>query len=184
MDTAPPAETCADIELFVHRAGAEDPQLVRISATATVRQLIEHHEASPGEDSIWVEERDDPLDLDARLEHVGLGHRRHAHLGRCRTLTVVVRFNGTTKTREFLAVATKGRVFAWATGPQGFALSAAQRPKHALAVRGADHFLDPDVHVGSLAGPRGSRSGGGDELACPRRPRSHWQASTRHRPGV
>ncbi len=55
--------------------------------------------------------------------------------------------------RSSLAVATMGRVFAWATGPQGFALSAAQRSKHALAVPGADHFLDPDVHVGSLAGP-------------------------------
>ena len=153
MDTTPTTETSHDIALFVHQHGAEEPLLATTSAATTVRALIEQVGADPLADSIWVEDRDDALELDASLEAAGLGDRSHAHIGRCRTVSVTVRFNGTTRTHVFRPATTIARVFTWAAGPQGFNLPAEQRPKHALAVAGADHFLDAEVHIGSLADP-------------------------------
>lgn len=138
------------MHIYAHRQGSEDPELIEIEATASVRELLAGSDDGDGDGLIWVDEHDDPVELDITLEAAGIGHRHHVHRGRCRTVEVRVRFNSETDEREFRPAATIARVFAWATGPKGFDLPAEQIPKHVLAVPGADHFLDANVHIGSL----------------------------------
>ena len=135
------------MEIYLHTAGKEDPELVEVSATARVGELVEGTDSAEG--LIWLENSEEPLDLGATLESEGVSHRGHVHRGRCRKVGVMVRFNGT-KSHVFPPGTTIDRVLKWATGEHGFDLSPAETAKHALALPGADHLLDPRVHIGSL----------------------------------
>ena len=141
------------MELYVHLAGKEDPELVDLPETTVVQELVASAEADAAQELIWLEDADDPLEPSATLEAAGLKHRAHVHRGRCRRVDVNVRFNAVAKSREFSPASTAARVLKWATGKQGFDLTPAEAAKHTLAVPGADHALDPRVHMGSLVGP-------------------------------
>jgi hypothetical protein len=137
------------MELFLHSAGQEDPELVEIEASALVRELV----VSEEDGHVWVEEAEEELDLDITLEAAGIRHRHHVHRGRCHRVEVTVRFAGREIPHSFAPAATIKRVFTWATGKDEFDLSPEQRAKHVLALPGADHFLAWTVHVGSLVTP-------------------------------
>ncbi len=138
------------MELYVHSEGQEDPELV---VTATVAALVVVREGDDVE-MIWIEDAEEPLELDITLEAAGVGHRHHVHRGRCRRVDVRVRYNGD-RSHDFPPSATVRRVFEWATGPKGFNLTPEEKAKHVLALPGADHALDRSVHIGSLV-TRGS----------------------------
>lgn len=137
------------MEIYIHGPGHEDPELVEVEATAQVRDLLSHNDPDDDE-QIWIGEAEDPVGLGVTLNAAGISHRDHLHRGRCRRIEVEVRFNSSTRERKFPPGVVIARVLAWATGPEGFDLPAEQGPKHVLAVPGADHFLAPDVHIGSL----------------------------------
>jgi hypothetical protein len=139
------------MDVYVHSQG-EDPERIEIEASALVRELLVVQEGG-GVEQIWIEERDEALDLDITLEAAGIHHKHHVHRGRCRSVEVEVRFNGERLPHSFRQVATIRTVFDWATGPQGFGLTPEQKVKHVFALPGADHFLDWGVHVGSLISP-------------------------------
>lgn len=138
------------MELYVHLAGKEDAELVDLPEKTVLRELLVSAEADGSEELLWLEDADDPLEPSITLEAAGLKHRDHVHRGRCRRVDVKVRFNAVVKSREFSPASTASRVLKWATGKQGFDLTAAEAAKHALATPGADHALDPRVHIGSL----------------------------------
>jgi hypothetical protein len=137
------------MEIYVHSTRDEEPRLVVIEASATVSELVG---AADGEETvlIWLEEADEPLELEITLEDAGARHRHHVHRGRCRRVEVRVRYGGRDAERSFSPAATIERAFAWATGPEVFNLTAEERAKHVLALPGADHFLAWTVHVGSV----------------------------------
>jgi hypothetical protein len=66
-----------------------------------------------------------------------------------------VRYGGVPKEKSFSPASTVERVFEWATGPNGFNLTPAEKAKHVLALPGADHPLDSATHVGSLVSHEG-----------------------------
>ena len=135
------------MEIYVHSSESEDPILVEVEVGSTVRELAVVVE---GDESIWVEEGEEPLVLDVTLEQAGIGHRHHVHRGRCHRVEVRVRFNGAHHARHFSPAVTIARVYAWATGPEAFQLTPEQRANHMLALPGADHGLDGGVHIGSV----------------------------------
>jgi hypothetical protein len=137
------------MEIYIHSAGREDPDLIEVQADARVRDLIEVRDGDDAE-LIWIEDGDEPIELDITVEATGLSHRHHAHRNRCRRVDVRVRFGGNDRSHDYAPSTTIGRIFEWATGESGFDLPAEQRPKHVLAVPGADHFLAKSVHIGSL----------------------------------
>lgn len=137
----------SEIEIYVHSEGSEDPKLVRLERTAFVRDLLGSEDE---EHLLWTDEQDEPLDVNATLETSGVRHRDHVHRGRCRTVHVEVRYNSDRIHRDFRQVAKIKRVFEWAVGDEGFNLASEQRAKHVLALPNADHFLNWNVHVGSL----------------------------------
>jgi hypothetical protein len=135
------------MEIYVHSVGREDPELVEVSATDRVGELVEGEPG--GENLVWLENAEEPLDPSATLEAARVSHRGNVHRGRCRKVETTVRFNGS-KSHAFSPATTVDRVLKWATGEHGFDLSPAEAAKHTLALPGADHPLDPRVHIGSL----------------------------------
>ncbi len=137
------------MEIYVHTAGREDPELIEINETVVVRELLAVGQDPADAELVMIEEQEEPVNLDMTLVAAGIGHRHHVYRGRCRRVLIRVRYNGD-KSHEFHSAATIRRVFDRATGPDGFNLTPAERVKHVLALPGADHFLDWDVRVGTL----------------------------------
>lgn len=136
------------MEIYVHTAGSEEPELIEIDGTARVRELLVIGQGQ-GAELVMIEAVAEPIDLDITIEEAGIRHRDHVHRGRCRRVGVRVRYNGD-KSHEFHPVTTIRKVFEWATGSDGFNLTPEQKAEHVLAVPGADHFLDWEVRIGSL----------------------------------
>jgi hypothetical protein len=137
------------MELYLHTAGSEDPELIDREPTSTVGALV-LTEAGEEPELVWLQEHEEPLDAELTLEQADIGHRGHVHRGRCRHVEVRVRYGGVDHERSFVPSATIKRIFDWATGPDAFDLTPEQRLKHVLALPSADHFLAWTVHVGSV----------------------------------
>jgi hypothetical protein len=134
------------MEIFVHTASREDPELHTIESDSPVRSL----QGAEPDALIWLGDADEPVDLGLTLAQAGIGHNAHLHRGRCRRVDVTVRFNASAFEADFGPGAPVRRVYEWASGPDGANLSPEQAAKHVLAVPGADHFLADSVHIGSL----------------------------------
>lgn len=137
------------MELFLHTPEKEDAEIIEVEATATVRSLLIEDDADGG---VWVEEVDEEIDLDITFEAAEIHHRHHVHRGPCHLVEVIVRWNGDHE-HTFGPSRTIATVEKWAFGPEVANFSNEQAAKHVLAVPGADHFLDPGVHIGSLTKP-------------------------------
>lgn len=141
------------MELFVHRADAEHPELAEVQGTVLVRTLLAVPDA---EHEVWMEDVDEEIDLDVTFDQAGIGPHHHVHVGPRRRVEVTVRFNGDNFHHRFGPAKTIRAVSRWVFGPRGANLSPEQQTAHVLAVPGADHFLEDGVHVGSLI-PAGAR---------------------------
>lgn len=140
------------MKVFVHREEHATVEAVEVESGATVGELLERLGREGGtEESLWLEDGDDPLDRSTTLESAAVSEGTRVHVARRKKVEVSVRFGGDTKTREFQPSALVQRVFQWAVGNSGFDLPSAERAKHTLAVCGADTEADRYTHVGSLA---------------------------------
>ena len=139
------------LEIYLHVAGCEDPQLVTVASEGRVADLLALADSVDTNTKLWLQDTTDPLDAENSLAEAGIGHRDHVHLGCCDAVKMQVRYHTKAIVREFSPGARIRAVFAWATGPKGFELAGTQTAKHGLMVPGSDHILDPAVHVGSLA---------------------------------
>lgn len=100
---------------------------------------------------VWLEDADESLDPERTLAESGVNEGAQVHVSRCRRVDVRMRYGGDDKNRTFSPAATIARVFDWATGKDGFNLSAAERAKHTLQVCGQKTQPDRADHVGSYA---------------------------------
>jgi hypothetical protein len=137
------------MEIFVHSAGSEDAEIVTIEATALVRELL----IEGSGDQIWVEERDEAVELEITLEAAGIGHHDHVHRGRCHRVHADVRYEASHESDDVRPTTTIKKLLKWAVGDDGFNLPADQRPLYVLALPHAQNYLDSSVHVGSLVAP-------------------------------
>jgi hypothetical protein len=132
------------VEIFV--TTGRETRLIEVAEGARVAELIVDLE--PGH-RVWLEEAEEPLELEAILIEVGVKHRSRVHATRCHRIDVGVRYNGETKTREFPPAAVIESVFAWAVGPHGFNLSEGEHGDFTLKL--GDDEPDRSDHVGSWA---------------------------------
>jgi hypothetical protein len=138
------------MELFVHEAGSEDPQLVAFDPADTVASVAGEQDGEAL--ALWLEDSDEPLDSSLTLGEAGVTEHQHVHRARCRKIDVTIRYGGQEPIeREFGPAKTIKRVYEWATGDHGFPLSPDQRAKHVLALPGADAYLAWTVQIGSVA---------------------------------
>ena len=143
------------IELFLQGEGINDIKLIRVPSDCTVRELIEKAQAESGtarheNEAIFLllEDRDDELNLDAKLHEAGIGHRHRVHCHRCRRIEVTVNFNGVSKFHPFTPATTIGKIKRWADDQ--FKLKGVDATEHALQICGTTTRPDDDVHLGSL----------------------------------
>lgn len=132
------------MEVYVHSEDSHDPQLIEVSTSGQVGDLL------TDEESLWMQDEDDPLPVDVSFPEAGVIRRSHIHRGRCDKVKVQVRHAGEELFGEFSPAARVVRVFDWTTGPEGFKLPTAQIPKFGLKLPNGDEFLDFETHVGSL----------------------------------
>ena len=132
------------IEIYVHLEGAQDPELVQVSSSGRVVDLLTEGER------LWLQDGAEPIPDDSLLPVAGIARRSHVHRGRCKEVKVRVRHAGEDRFGEFPPSARVLRVFRWATGPEGFKLPEGQIPKHGLALPEGKELLDWGVHIGSL----------------------------------
>lgn len=139
------------MQVYMHTQGNDEPELVEIEENAMIRELLVIGDSRDSE-VVMIEEVEEPLDPGITLIEAGIHHRHHVHRGRCRRISVKVRYNGD-KNDEFPPTVTIRRVFEWATGEKGFDLTPAQKATHVLALPDADYYLDWDVHIITLVAP-------------------------------
>ncbi|HAF08755.1 MAG TPA: hypothetical protein DCK98_01560 [Chloroflexi bacterium] len=135
----------SQLEIYIHEAGA--PTLRQIDSGAHVRDLL----GGKADAHAWLQDAEDPLDPERTLAEAGIDDRKHVHVSRCRRVDVSVRYGGDTRSKEFSPAATINRVFDWATGTQGFSLTATEKAKHTLSICGQNTQPDRADHVGSYA---------------------------------
>lgn len=142
------------IELFVQGEEIDEITLLRVARDCTVREVVKKVKEKCGvtavEDEVLVliEDHDEEILLDAKLNEIGIGHRHRVHLHRCRRVEISVNFNAVTKARSFSPGTTIGKIKRWAD--DAFELKGIDATEHALQICGTNKRPDLDVHVGSL----------------------------------
>jgi hypothetical protein len=134
-------------QLYIHRPGHDEPELIEVTETMTVAELIDVHGVDAS--GAWVEDGEEIVAEEIVIEVVE--ERGHIHIGKCREIEVKVRYGGVEKEHTFNPGKTIHTVHKWAAGEHGFDLPAAQRADHGLFVPGIQTSLDPDVQVGLVA---------------------------------
>lgn len=134
------------MELFLHTS--DGIAITEIDEQTTIDDLAIR--VGQPDAAAWIEDSDDALEPTTKVAEV-VGHRGHLHLSRCREIRVTVRFGGDDIEDTRPPGATVQTIFAWATGPKGYKLSAEQRAKHEVGVCGTGVIADRNDHIGSLA---------------------------------
>ena len=143
------------IEVFLQLEGSKDILLVEVAKNGTVRDLLlvaMEHRTHLVNDAIplmvFMEDIEEVLELDALLEKVGIHHRGHVHIHRCRRIDVSVTFNGRQVSKVFPPSATVSHVKKWAV--REFGMSEKDASDHVLQVSGTKTQPDEDIHIGTL----------------------------------
>ena len=145
-----------EIELFIQGEGIPKITLVKVNPSDTVADLIkvarEHGLSTPGDAEIcvFVEDTDDPLAWDGKIEELGLTSRTRVHIHRCQRVEIVVNFNKDQRKGFFPPSATIASVKKWAVGKEGFGMSNIDATEHLLQLCGSKTRPDEDVHIGTL----------------------------------
>ena len=101
-------------------------------------------------ESVFVENADSPLDLNAKIDEAGLTSRCRVHIHRCQRVEVTVNFNASQLKGFFPPSATTDRVQKWSVGKDGFEMSPVDATEHILQVCHSSDRPDEDVHIGAL----------------------------------
>lgn len=138
------------IEVYIHTEGSTELEMLPVSRDGRVGDLLATDDPAVSDESIWLAEQDEPLDIETPLVDAGITHRCHVHRGCCTSVKARVRYNGSALDRIFSPATPIAQVYRWAAGQDGFELPSEEVPRHALVVRGSKEFIDLEVHIGSL----------------------------------
>lgn len=142
------------IEIFVQGKGIAGIALVELAGDSVVNDIVTaatHHGLSIVENEkplIWLEETDEPLNLQMSLVDAKVKNHSRVQVHTCRHIDVTVVFNGQTQSRSFPPSTTVGKVKKWAV--REFHLSDADATDHVLQLSGTTTQPSEDIHIGSL----------------------------------
>ena len=142
------------LQLFLQVQGRPDMHVVALAPDATMADLLA--EVAPllkaggglADLVLSLADAEHPLDVHRRLADVGIGRGQQIHIHHPVKVDVQVRFNGSSKHREFSPAATFDRIHTWATGPHGFSLSEVDASEHILQVAATGAQPEPSDHLG------------------------------------
>jgi hypothetical protein len=143
------------IEVFLQTEGSKDIILVEVAQNGTVRDLLliateqgKHLGNDEIPSMVFIEDTEDVLKHDDLLENIGVHHRGHVHIHRCRHIEVSVTFNGKQVSKAFPPSATVGHVKKWAA--REFGMSEKDASEHFLQISGTITSPHEDIHIGTL----------------------------------
>ena len=140
-----------EMKVFV-TTHAGDVRTIGANPDETIRVLLERTfelKLPDGELFFFIEEDEEPIELDVTIAESGLKHRGQAHCSRCRKVKVKVRYNGVPGEHEFPASAKVRRVEEWAE--EHFKIQPADRAELILRLCGSESEENGDVRLGKLA---------------------------------
>ena len=138
------------IEVLVEGEGLADLAAIHVAQGATLREIVEIVASKGGypveEAFIFIEDRDEPLDLTIVIDEETRGRIHHVH--RAREVVVAVSYQAGTKEAKFSPSTTISRVLDWADGPHGYHVDPSIAPEMELALHGHTQALSKTAHVG------------------------------------
>ena len=150
-------EAADHIELFLQGEGIHKITLVKVHLKDIVADIVKvgyEHGLRIPEDSevfIFVENTDEPLELDVKIDEAGLSPRSRVHIHRCKEVEVTVNYRRDQKKDSFPPSATVDWVKEWAVGKDQYDMSSVDAAEHVLKVCNSGDQPDEDVHIGALA---------------------------------
>ncbi len=132
-------EGLSDVEVMVIPEGSTGREVVRIIATKTGIGIDEA--------LLFVEDSDEPLDLDLIIKEDQAAHTIH-HVHRARRVNVSVHYQNKIKTEAFSPSTRIQVVLDWAVSPQGFNIDPAIAPEMELSLHGETKELPKQAHIG------------------------------------
>lgn len=139
------------ISVFYQTESHAHVEHVNFSPDTTLGTVLAAIRAKHGTDAashLFLEDADEPADLDKRLQELGGSKGVKVHVHRCKRIEVTVAFNGT-KQRAFAPAGTVARVKRWAT--DAFHMSPEDAGEHVLQLAGTTDRPSPGTHLGTLA---------------------------------
>jgi hypothetical protein len=139
--------------IYLHGEGNRDVKSVEISADATVEDIIIiYQQQFPGgetteEISLWIEEDETPRHRHAHHGEGGIHHRHHVHCHRCKTVEVVILYNGDDRSFAVAPSTTVKKVFQKAV--HAFHISESDAGDYLLKLEDGT-VLKPSEHIGSF----------------------------------
>lgn len=137
------------MRIYVH-----DSQGTSVVEAENGATLIEVTGAQAGT-AVWSEDAAEPLPADATVAVLAERDVAAVHVGKGQ-ITVAVTFGHQTKSKSFGPGTKIDTVLGWATGRDGFEIPAGDRDDLVLRIKGSTEPLDPDMHIGTLAGKGGA----------------------------
>ncbi len=144
------------IQLFIQGEGVPKITLVKLGPRDTVADIVKiarEHGLSALEDlevCVFFENADVPLELDLKIDEVGLTARSRLHIHRCKSVEVTVNHNQDQRKGFFPPSATVAWVKEWAVGKDQYDMSPVDAAEHVLKVCTSGNQPDEEVHIGTL----------------------------------
>ena len=141
------------VSVFLHGEGNRDAKTVEIPAHATVEDIIIIYQqqfpsgVTTEEIFLWVEEEKTPKQRHAHHEEAGIHHRHHVHCHRCKTVEVVILYNGDDRSFPVTPSTTVKKIFEKAI--HAFQISESDAGDYLLKLEDGT-VLKPSEHIGSF----------------------------------
>lgn len=136
--------------IIVDGEGLADVEVVAIPGEGTGRDLVLEVARRMGiegrEAILFIEDRDEPLNLDLVIGEDAAGKVHHVH--RARRIEVFVHYQNAAKEKSFPPSTRVQTVLDWAVGPEGFRIDSAVAPEMELEIHGDTKELPKQAHIG------------------------------------
>lgn len=133
------------MRIYVH--DSEGKRVVEADEAATLADVAGAEAGA----KIWAEDAAEPLAADATVAAIADHDVAAVHVGKGQ-ITATVTFGHETKSESFGPGTKIEKVLDWATGRDAFNIPAGDRDDLVLRLQGSTEPLDPDTHIGTLAG--------------------------------
>jgi hypothetical protein len=137
-------------QILVDGEGLRDLEVIIVPHGRTAREIViavgEKTGISAGETILFVEDFDEPVDLETAIENLKPQYVHHVH--RVRSIQASVFYQGLMKEKAFSPSTRVQVVLEWAVGPEGFMIDPAIAPEMELALHGQTVELPKQAHIG------------------------------------
>lgn len=140
------------ISIFYQAEGLRDVAHLEKEAEAKLASVREQIAKATGLDKeaiLFLEDAEEPLELEAAIGKIADARGVKLHLHRCRQVGVSVTFNGRVVHHQFTPATTVAKVKKWAAIRE-FGMTAEEAGEHVLQVAGTHDRPTPGTHIGTL----------------------------------